>query len=140
MKQENLVNQVIDNNKLDNNDRAYISEKTINLLLKKIDRETQSRLLNYELRQKAAAFRQHLESSSEKNKIKIEEIDKHLLKGFLSYTSRLYKTGKISESAYVSLVTQATESYAEQLVELKIAKALKHYELYFEKIGIPWFL
>jgi hypothetical protein len=62
------------------------------------------------------------------------------LKGFLSYASRLYTTGEISEETYVSLVTQAAESYAEGLVESKIAKSLDKYELYLEKAGIRWFL
>ena len=100
------------------------------LLLEKVSCEVQSRLAYYDLLRQGEAFRQHLESLSD---VKIEEIDWHFLKGFLSYSKRLYTTGKISKSAYTSLVTQAAEFYAEKLIERKLAKALKKYELYFEK-------
>ncbi len=100
------------------------------LLLEKVSCEAQSKLAYYNLLMQGKAFRQHLESLSD---VKIEEIDRHFLKGFLSYSRRLYTTGEISKSAYISLVTQAAEFYAERLVESKLAKALKKYELYFEK-------
>jgi hypothetical protein len=106
------------------------SEDKRKLLLEKVSCEAQSRLAYYDLLMQEEAFCQHLESLSD---VKIEEIDWHFLKGFLSYSRRLYTTGEISKSAYISLVTQAAESYAERLVESKLAKALKKYELYFEK-------
>jgi hypothetical protein len=106
------------------------SEDKRKLLLEKVSCEAQSRLAYYDLLMQEEAFRQHLESLSD---VKIEEIDWHFLKGFLSYSRRLYTTGEISKSAYISLVTQAAEFYAEKLVESKLAKALKKYELYFEK-------
>ena len=109
------------------------SEDKRKLLLEKVSCEAQSRLAYYDLLKQGEVFRQHLESLSDNESVKIEEIDKHFLKGFLSYSSRLYTTGEISKSAYISLVTQAAEFYAEKLVESKLAKALKKYELYFEK-------
>ena len=109
------------------------SEDKRKLLLEKVSCEAQSRLAYYDLLKQGEVFRQHLESLSDNESVKIEEIDKHFLKGFLSYSSRLYTTGEISKSAYISLVTQAAESYAERLVESKLAKALKKYELYLEK-------
>lgn len=139
-KQHNTDNQFMDTNKSGTNTQASISEEKRAFLLKKIAREAQSRLASYELPQEAALFRKYLEISAEKENVKIEEIDKHFLKGFLSYASRLYNTGEISEETYVSLVTQAAESYAERLVESKIAKSLEKYDLYLEKAGIRWFL
>lgn len=109
-------------------------------LLEKASRKAKSRLTYDDLLKRAVVFRQHLESSSKKEHVKIEEIDKHFLKGFLSYASRLYTTGEISEAAYISLVTQAAESYAERLIESKVTKAVEKYELYLEKAIIPWFL
>ena len=100
--------------------------------------EEKFKLAYYEILQEMASFRQHLEASSERKNIKIEELDKHLLKGFLSYASRLYSTGEISESAYISLINQAANSYAERLVESRIEKALEKYELYLEKAAIYW--
>ncbi|OCY14334.1 MAG: hypothetical protein BEV12_19695 [Microcystis aeruginosa CACIAM 03] len=116
------------------------SEDKRKLLLEKVSCEAQSRLAYYDLLKQGEVFRQHLESLSDNESVKIEEIDKHFLKGFLSYSSRLYTTGEISKSAYISLVTQAAESYAERLVESKLAKALKKYELYLEKASLRWFL
>ena len=116
------------------------SEDKRKLLLEKVSCEAQSRLAYYDLLRQGGAFRQHLESLSDNESVKIEEIDKHFLKGFLSYSRRLYTTGEISKSAYISLVTQAAESYAERLVESKLAKALKKYELYLEKASLRWFL
>lgn len=116
------------------------SEDKRKLLLEKVSCEAQSRLAYYDLLKQGEVFRQHLESLSDNESVKIEEIDKHFLKGFLSYASRLYTTGEISKSAYISLVTQAAESYAERLVESKLAKALKKYELYLEKASLRWFL
>ncbi len=116
------------------------SEDKTNLLLEKRYRKSdQSRLANYNLLKQATVFRQHLEALSEKEDIKVEDIDKHLFKGFLSYASRLYKTGEISESTYTLMVTQAAESYAERLVELRIAKALGKYDIYLEKAINRWF-
>ncbi len=116
------------------------SEDKRHLLLEKVSREAKSRLAYSDWLHQRAVFRRFLESSSEKEHIKVEEIDKHLLKGFLSYANRLYTTGEISESAYVTLITQAAESYAERLVELKLSKALEKYELYLEKAGLRLFL
>jgi hypothetical protein len=109
------------------------SEDKRKLLLEKVFCEAQSKLAYYDLLTQGEAFRQHLDSLSGKDSGKIEEIDRHFLKGFLSYSRRLYTTGKISKSAYISLVTQTAEFYAERLVESKLAKALEKYELYFEK-------
>lgn len=116
------------------------SEDKRKLLLEKVSCEAQSRLAYYDLLKQGEVFRQHLESLSDNESVKIEEIDKHFLKGFLSYCSRLYTTGEISKSAYIYLVTQAAKSYAERLVESKLAKALKKYELYLEKASLRWFL
>jgi hypothetical protein len=109
------------------------SEDKRKLLLEKVFCEAQSKLAYYDLLTQGEVFRQHLESLSDNESVKIEKIDKHFLKGFLSYSRRLYTTGKISKSAYISLVTQTAEFYAERLVESKLAKALEKYELYFEK-------
>ncbi len=140
MSQEYLADQFMGTNKSGMDEKASMSEEKRALLLKKITREAKSRLAYHELLQEAAFFRRHLESSFEKEHIKVEEVDKHFLKGFFSYASRLYTTGEISEKAYLSLITQAAESYTERLVESKIAKALEKYELYLEKASIRWFL
>ena len=141
MNKERLSNQFFSIKESNGDEGAFMSsEDRRNLLLEKVSREAKSRLAYHNLLKQGAVFRQYLESSSEKEHIKVEEIDKHFLKGFLSYANRLYTTGEISESAYMSLVTQAAESYAERLVELKLAKALEKYELYLEKAGLRWFL
>ena len=100
------------------------SEDKRKLLLEKVSCEAQSRLAYYDLLMQGEAFRQHLNLLSGKDSGKIEEIDRYFLKGFLSYSRRLYTTGKISKSAYISLVTQAAEFYAEKLVERKLAKSV----------------
>jgi hypothetical protein len=110
------------------------SEDKSKLLLEKVFCKAYSELAYYNLLMQGEAFRQHLDSLLGKDSGKIEEIDRHFLKGFLSYSRRLYTTGEISKSAYISLVTQAAEFYAEKLIERKLAKALRKYELYFEKV------
>lgn len=140
MSKEHLSNQFFSTKSTAEDEVASMSsEDRKNLLLEKVSREAKSRLAYSDLLKKGAVFRQYLESSSEKEHLKVEEIDKHFLKGFLSYANRLYNTGEISESAYISLVTQAAESYTERLVELKLAKALEKYEFYLEKAGLRWF-
>jgi hypothetical protein len=136
-----LNNQFFSARESDEDKKMNISsEDKTNLLLEKRYRKSdQSRLANYNLLKQATVFRQHLEALSEKEDIKVEDIDKHLFKGFLSYASRLYKTGEISESTYTLMVTQAAESYAERLVELRIAKALGKYDIYLEKAINRWF-
>jgi hypothetical protein len=133
MSKEYLTEQISSTKELSKSDEVRISPEQKTLLLHKLAREAKSNLAYYELLREAAVFRQHLEVSSEREQVKVDDINKHLLKGFLSYASRLYSTGEISESAYISLVTQAAESYAERLVESKVAKALEKYELYFQK-------
>lgn len=114
------------------------SEDRRNLLLEKMPHQVQSRLAYNDLPEQGKIFWQNLESLSESKHIKIEEIDKHLFEGFLSYANRLYTTDTISESAYIALITRITESYAERLVELTLAKAMKKYEFYFEKAILHW--
>lgn len=141
MNKEHLSDQFFSTRGVNGDEEASMSsEDRKNLLLEKVSREAKSRLAYRKSLEQGAVFRQYLESSSEKEHVNVEEIDRHFLQGFLSYASRLYTTGEISESAYISLVTQAAESYAERLVESKLAKALKQYELYLEKASLRWFL
>jgi hypothetical protein len=83
-----------------------------------------------------ANFRQNLECLTEIEKADVEDVDKHFLKGSLAYFGRLYKTGKIGEDEYISLITQAAESYIERLISSKIEKYLKKSEFYLEKASI----
>jgi hypothetical protein len=83
-----------------------------------------------------ANFRQNLECLTEIERADVEDVDKHFLKGSLAYFSRLYRTGKIGEDEYISLITQAAESYIERLVSSKIEKYLKKSEFYLEKASI----
>jgi hypothetical protein len=108
-------------------------------LLEKVYREAKSRPTYYDALEQAAIFRQHLESSSEQEDIRIEDIDKHLFRGFLSYANRLYSAGEISESSYIALVTQAAKLYAERLIESRLEKSLKKYEAYLHKASLRWF-
>lgn len=140
MDKEYLSSQLVDAGKFDENTGASMSSKARKeMLLEKMSRESKSKPAYHKLLEQGDIFRQHLEFSSEKENIRIEEIDRHFLKGFLSYVNRLYSTGEISESAYISLVTQAAESYAERLINLKLSKALEECELYLEKASLRWF-
>jgi hypothetical protein len=141
MNKEYLSSQLVDAGESNGDAGASMSsEDRKKILLEKKTRENKSRLAYREFLEQGDIFRRYLEFSSEKEHVKIEEIDRHFLKGFLSYVNRLYSTGEISESAYISLVTQAAESYAERLVELKLSQALEKYELYLEKASLRWFL
>jgi hypothetical protein len=131
--EEHLTSKLFNNRKLSMDERTSMLFEENKKVSAQLPSEVESRLAYSHLIRQGAIFRKHLESSSGKEHIKVEEIDKHLLKGFLSYASRLYSTGEISQSAYVSLVTQAAESYVERLVELKLAQALEKYDLYLEE-------
>lgn len=128
--------QVSGTDKVIGTTQSSVSKEKMSQILTKVNREAAARLADYELRQEAALFRRTLESLAEGDEVKTRDVDKHFLKGFLSYASRLYTTGEISEESYVSLVTQAAESYAKRLVESKIAKYLEKYEVYLGKASI----
>lgn len=81
----------------------------------------------------------YMDFVAEISNVKIEKIDKRFLKGFLSYVGRLYATGEISESAYIALINQAAETYAQRLIDLKVSQALDEYTRYIEKATIRWF-
>jgi hypothetical protein len=83
-----------------------------------------------------ANFRQNLECLTEIEQADVEDVDKHFLKGSLAYFGRLYTTGKIGEDEYISLITQAAESYIERLISSKIEKYLKKSEFYLNKASI----
>jgi len=139
MNEKNLTQRLVNVKQAGETDKSSLSpEDKRRLLLKRVDREPDAEIADYGSLKQAVVFREHLESLLEKEHIKIEEIDKHFLKGFLSYTGRLYATGEISEPTYLSLVTQAAESYAERLVESKITKALEKYAPYLEKLSLRW--
>jgi len=139
MNEKHLTQRLVNVKQAGETDKSVMSpEDKRRLFLKRVGRESGQGIADYGSLKQAVFFRAYLESLLEKEHIKIEEIDKHFLKGFLSYTGRLYATGEINEPTYLSLVTQAAESYAERLVESKITKALEKYTPYLEKLSLRW--